>query len=176
MVKRGFIQIYTGDGKGKTTAALGLVIRARGHGLKVCYVYFFRNFDRWKCGEHGILKKVGIEIFGFAKKHPHFYKNVTKDEVRRECLKALEFIKKIYRKNKHDILVLDEILVSLRHGFLKEKEILEILSLKPKGMELVLTGRGGTRRIIKKADLVSQVKNIKHPYNSGIKARKGIEY
>jgi cob(I)alamin adenosyltransferase len=173
---RGLIQIYTGNGKGKTTAALGLAIRAVGHGLKIYYVYFHKNPDKWKYGEYGILSRLGIKTFGFAKKHPHFYRNADKNKIRQECLKALEFIKKIYQENKYDILILDEIFISLRDRFLKEKEILEILNLKPKNLELILTGRGATKRIIEKADLVSQIKNIKHPYNAGIRGRKGIEY
>ena len=173
-LNRGFIQIYTGNGKGKTTAAVGLAIRASAHRLKVCYVYFHKNPERY--GEQRILKQLGIETFAFAKKHPHFYKNVTKNKIRQECLEALGFIDKVYQQNKYDILILDEILISIRDGFLKEKELLEILGSKPKDLELILTGRGATKKITKKADLVSQIKNIKHPYDLGIKGRRGIEY
>lgn len=174
MKRKGLIQIYTGKGKGKTTAAIGLACRARGHNLKVCYIYFHKNSK--KSGEQRMLKKLGIETFGFAKKHPCFYKNVNKSKVRQECLDALEFIKKIYQQNKYDILILDEIFISLRDGFLTEKELLEILNLKPKNLELVLTGRGATKRVIEKAALVSEIKKLKHPYDLGIQGRKGIEY
>jgi len=174
MKRKGLIQIYTGKGKGKTTAAIGLACRARGHNLKVCYIYFHKNSK--KSGEQRMLKKLGIETFGFAKKHPFFYKNVNKSKVRQECLDALEFIKKIYQRNKYDILILDEIFISLRDGFLTEKELLEILNLKPKNLELVLTGRGATKRVIEKAALVSEIKKLKHPYDLGIQGRKGIEY
>lgn len=172
----GLIQVYTGDGKGKTTAAVGLAVRAVGQGLKVCYLSFYKEPDKWGYGEHRVLKKLGVATFGFAGKHPHFYKNVSKNEVRRECLKAMEFIRKIYQEKEYDILILDEVLVSLHDGFLKEKEVLDILDLKPKDLELVLTGRGATKKIVKKADLVSEIKKVKHPYDSGIKGRKGIEY
>ena len=91
-------------------------------------------------------------------------------------MEALEFIKKIYQQNKYDILILDEILISLYDGFLTGKELLEILNLKPKNLELVLTGRGATKKIIEKADLVSEIKKTKHPYDLGIQGRKGIEY
>ncbi len=169
-------QVYTGRGKGKTTAAVGLAVRAAANGLKVCWICFFKDPDRRKYGEHRALKKLGIDMFAFAKKHPRFHKGANRDKIRQECLKALEFVKKIYKENIYDILVLDEILISLRDGFLKEKEILEILDLKPEKLELVLTGRGATKKIIEKADLVSMVKKIKHPYDMGIQSRKGIEY
>ncbi|MFA5144551.1 MAG: cob(I)yrinic acid a,c-diamide adenosyltransferase [Candidatus Omnitrophota bacterium] len=175
-MKNGLIHIYTGDGKGKTTTAVGLACRARAHDLKVCYIYFHKDPEKWGYGEHKSLKKLGVDIFGFAEKHPHFYKDVTKSQVRVECLKGLEFIKKAYKKNRYDLLILDEILVSLREGFLVEKEVLSILSSKPKDLELVLTGRGPVKKIIGKASLVSHIKKIKHPYDSGIRARKGVEY
>lgn len=176
MKTKGLIQIYTGDGKGKTTAAIGLAIRALSHRLKVYYVYFYKNPNKWKYGELEILKRLGVKIFGFAKKHPYFYKNLSRNQVRQECLKAMEFIRKIYQQNKCAILILDEILISLRDGFLKEAEILDILNSKPEDLELILTGRGATKRIIEKADLVSEMKKIKHPYDIGVKGRRGIEY
>ena len=175
-MRQGLIQIYTGDGKGKTTAAVGLACRAVAHGLKVCCIYFHKNPERWKYGEHDTLRKLGIDIFGFAREHPHFYKKASLKKIREECLKGLEFVKKIYQEEKYDILILDEINISLRDGFLKEEEIMEILERKPENLELILTGRGASKRIIEKADLVSEIKNIKHPYESGIETRKGIEY
>jgi len=175
MAKKGLIQIYTGDGKGKTTAAIGLACRARGHNLRVCYIYFHKNPEK-RDGEHQVLKKLGVKVKGFAKRHPHFYKDVNEEEVRKACLNGLEFVKKIFQGNKYDILILDEILISLRDGFLKEEEVLDILNSKPEDLELVLTGRGLTENINKRADLVSEIKKIKHPYDSGIKRRIGIEY
>ena len=176
MKTKGLIQVYTGDGKGKTTAAVGLACRARGQGLKVCYVYFHKDPEKWGYGELKILEKLGVTVKGFAKKHPHFYKKVTPKDVRKKCLEGLKFVKKVYEENEYDILILDEIIISLRDGFLKEKEILDALSSKPEKLELILTGRDATKKIIKKADLVSEIKKIKHPYDSGMKGRKGIEY
>ena len=176
MTRKGLIQVYTGDGKGKTTATLGLAVRARGHNLKVCYIYFHKGPDRWEYGEHDTLQKLGVDIFGFAKKHPHFFKNIDHAKIRKECLRALEFVKKIYQENKYDILILDEINISVRDGFLKEEEVLGILDSKPKHLELIFTGRGVTKKIIEKADLVSEIKKIKHPYDVGVKRRRGIEY
>lgn len=175
-MEKGLIQIYTGDGKGKTTAAVGLACRAAAQGLRVCFVYFHKNPGRWKYGEHKFLRKLGIKVLGFAKKHPHFYKDTGKDDVRKECLKGLRFIKKLYQENKYDLLILDELNISLRDGFLKEGEVLDILDSKPGSLELVLTGRGASKRVIKKADLVSEIMNIKHPYDKKITGRRGIEY
>lgn len=176
MIRDGLIQIYSGDGKGKTTAVVGLAVRAIGHNLRVGYIYFHKDPKRWGYGEIKILKKLGVDVFGFAKKHPNFHKGLDSYEVRKECLNALGFIKKIYDGNKYDMLILDEIVISLRDGFLKEEEIMEILNAKPKHLELVLTGRGATEEIVKKADLVSQIKKIKHPYDLKERRRKGIEY
>ncbi len=176
MPRKGLIQIYTGEGKGKTTAAVGLACRACGHNLRVCYISFHKQPKRCKYGEHRVLEKLGAKIYGFAQKHPHFHKGVDKENIRRQCLKGLEFIKAIYQKNEYDILILDEILIALRDGFLKEEEVLEILDSKPWCLELILTGRGASEKVIEKADLVSEIKKIKHPYNSGIQGRRGIEY
>jgi len=176
MKPKGLIQVYTGEGKGKTTASVGLACRARGHNLKVCYIYFHKSPHIFGYGELKSLKKLGVDIFGFAKKHPHFHKDVDPNDIRKECLKGIEFIKRISKINKYDVLILDEILISLRDGFLKEGEILDVLNSKPKNLEIILTGRGATQKIIEKADLVSQIKKIKHPYELGIKRREGIEY
>ncbi len=116
---RGGIQIYTGEGKGKTTAGAGLACRARGHNLKVCYIHFHKEQDRFDYGELKSLKKLGVDIFGFAGKHPHFFKNIKADEIRKKCLKAMKLIEVIFQKKKYDILILDEILISLRDGFLE---------------------------------------------------------
>jgi len=174
-MEKGLIEVYTGDGKGKTTAVIGLACRAIGHNLKVCYIYFHKNPERWGYGEFKILKKIGVDVFGFAKEHPHFDK-VEKEKLREECLKGIEFIKKIYEEKKYDVIICDEILISLRDGFLEEEEIIKIMEEKPENVELVLTGRYITEKIIEKADLVSEIKKIKHPYDKGIKSRKGIEF
>lgn len=175
-MRQGLIQIYTGEGKGKTTTAVGLALRAKGHNLKVGYVFFHKNPKRFGYAELGLLKKIGVKVFGFSRKHPHFYKNLNPVKVRHECLKGMSFIKKICFVGNYDVLILDEILISLRDGFLKEKEILEIMNLKPRCMELIMTGRGVTNKIIKKADLVSIIKKKKHYFDRGIPKRKGIEF
>lgn len=170
------IQIYTGNGKGKSTAAVGQAARAAGHGLRVAWVSFFKGAEASPYGEFESFRRIGVEVFHFATKHPHFYENLSPDEVRRECLKGIEFVRTLFRQGRWDMLVLDEINIALRDGFLKENEVVQLLDEKPQNLELILTGRGATKKVMSKADLVSEVKKVKHPYDTGIGSRKGIDY
>jgi len=173
--QEGLIQVYTGDGKGKTTAAIGQAVRAVGHDFKVGLVYFFKNPQDFEYGELKALNKLGIKSFHFAPRHPHHYK-VGFEEVRQECLKGVEFVKRLFADKSWDLLILDELNIALRDGFLKEEEVLELLEAKPPNLELILTGRGATERVINKADLVSEIKNVRHPFKRLVTRRKGIEY
>ncbi|OGS21625.1 MAG: hypothetical protein A2252_12625 [Elusimicrobia bacterium RIFOXYA2_FULL_39_19] len=175
-MKTGLIQVYTGNGKGKTTASIGLAIRACGQKLKVCYTSFGKNPGKWGCGEHKILKHLGIDTFCFTQEHPHFHKSLTKAELKNRHSKCLKDLIILLRKKKYDLLILDEINNAIFNGYIEEKEVLNFLNTKPKNLEVVLTGRGASKNIIKKADLVSEIKKIKHPYDKGIYARKGIEF
>ncbi len=174
--ENGLIQVYTGEGKGKTTAAIGLAVRAAGHGFKVGFVSFFKDPEVFGDGEYQSLQKLGIKTFLFAKKHPHFYKELNPEDVRQQCYQGLEFVKGLFSDPSWDMLVLDEINIAVRDGFLKEEEVISLLEIKPEKLELILTGRGATERIIEKADLVSEIKEVKHPYTQGIGSREGIEY
>jgi cob(I)alamin adenosyltransferase len=176
MAERGFIQVYTGDGKGKTTAAIGQIIRALGHNLKACYISFHKDADRWGYGELKILKNLGVDTFSFANEHPHFCKKVSARKLRNECKKAVKFIKIKIFKASYDILVLDEINIALRDGYMKEKEVEKLLKDKPKSLNIILTGRGAPDRMLKKADLVSEMKKVKHPFDRRIKSRMGVEF
>ncbi len=168
--------MYTGDGKGKSTAAIGQAIRAVGHGFKIGWVSFFKHPQVFHQGEFKTLQKLGIDAFFFAKKHPYFYKGISPNGVREVCLKGVEFIKELFADETWDMLILDEINITLRDGFLREGEVLALLEAKPGKLELILTGRGATEKIIQKADLVSKIKKIKHPYDQGVQGREGIEY
>ena len=176
MKEKGLIQVYYGDGKGKSTAAIGQAVRAAGHGFKVGFVSFFKDPEVFGYGEFKSLQKLGIETFICAKKHPHFYKELSLSGLREECLKGVELIKELFQDQSWDMLILDEIDIAIRDGFLREEEVLSLLEAKPEKLELILTGRGATERIIKKADLVSEVREIKHPFEQGIAGREGIEY
>jgi cob(I)alamin adenosyltransferase len=176
MKKKGLIQVYTGAGKGKSTAAIGQAARAAGHGFKVGFVSFFKDPEAFGYGEYKSLEKLGVKTFLFAKKHPHFHKELNPDHVCQECSSGLEFIKGLFQNPSWDMLILDEINIAVRDGFLKEEDVLSLLEAKPKNLELILTGRGVTEKIMEKADLVSEVKEVKHPYSQGVKSREGIEY
>lgn len=176
MEKKGLVQVYTGNGKGKSTAAIGQAVRAAGHGYKVGFISFFKDPDVFGYGEYQSMEKLGIQTFHFARKHPHFYKDLNHDEVREECARGLEFIRGLLQDESWDMLVLDEINIALRDGFLEEEDVLSLLAEKPDTMELVLTGRGVSERILEKADLVSEIREVKHPFRQGVKSREGIEY
>jgi len=176
MKRRGLVQVYTGTGKGKSTAAVGQAVRAAGHGFKVGFISFFKDPEPFGYGEYKSLEKLGVRTFFLAKKHPHFHKELNPDDVRQQCSDALEFIKELFQDPSWDMLILDEINIAVRDGFLKEDEVLSLLEAKPEKLELVLTGRGATEKIIEKADLVSEMREVKHPYGQGTKSRKGIEY
>ncbi|MCM8799979.1 MAG: cob(I)yrinic acid a,c-diamide adenosyltransferase [Candidatus Omnitrophica bacterium] len=166
------IQVYTGKGKGKTTASLGLALRAVGAGLKV-YIAQFCKSGRYS--EIKVLKKIkGIKLEQFGR--ACFIKRKILREDRELAKKGLEKIKKIAKTKNYDMIILDEINIALHFKLLDTIELIELLRSIPKDKEIVITGRYAPKEIIKIADLVSEVKEIKHYYRKGIKARKGIEF
>jgi len=171
---KGLVHVYTGDGKGKTTAAIGLVIRAKGAGLKVLVAQLFKKDS----GEVRVLREIGITHMQFTSKHP-FFKNYSKDELKSEIKKCKAFVRNIFHKmkdEKYDVVVLDEIGPALKSGFFEPDELASLIMSKPERTELVMTGRGFPEQILKLADYVTEMKMIKHPFNKGIIARKGVEY
>lgn len=166
------IQVYTGTGKGKTTAALGLALRAAGSGLKVYIGQFIKGK---KYGELNALKKIKnikIEQFGrtcFIKREPN-KKDIELARI------GLERVKKNISIGIYDMVILDEINVALKLGLLKLGDIISLIKNTSKKTELVLTGRNAHPEILKIADLVSEIKDRKHYYKKGVKARRGIEY
>ncbi|MBE6053020.1 MAG: cob(I)yrinic acid a,c-diamide adenosyltransferase [Clostridium sartagoforme] len=176
-LEQGLIQIYTGEGKGKTTAAIGQGIRAYGNGLKVYMLQFLKG---GKTGELSTINELGdnFKIFRFEKPKD-FTWNLSKEELedlRLEIREGYNFILEVIRDNKCDVLIIDEIMAVLSNNFLKVKEVLHILDNKPKTMEIILTGRNVPKEIIEKSNLVTEMKCIKHYYEEGIPAREGIEY
>ncbi len=166
------IQIYTGDGKGKTTASLGLAIRAAGAGKKVYIAQFIKGKE---CSELKVLKKIKnikLEQFGSG----CFIKGKPKREDIEAAKAGFKKIKNIMEKGKYDVIILDEINVAMNLRLLDCREVLEFLKNTSKKVELILTGRNAPREILRSADLVSFIKEIKHYFKSGLKARKGIEY
>jgi len=179
----GKIQVYAGDGKGKTTAALGLAIRALAQGLKVKIVYFDKGGDFY--GERKILDllannyQISYQATGLSRFDPttHKFRFGVTDGDKEEGKKALEIVKQIFANaNYPDLLILDEINPAITLGIIELTEVLEILQLRPKDLELVLTGRSVCSEIIALADLVTEMKPLKHYFDQGVEARKGIEY
>ncbi len=173
-LKRGLIQVYTGNGKGKTTAALGLALRASGHGFRVYIIQFMKgwpNYGELKAVEH--LPSVKLRQFGRAE----FVDRDNPDPADvRMAHDALRHAAEVMARGECDILILDEINVALDFGLITLDEVLRLLDAKPPTMELVLTGRNAHPELIRRADLVTEMLDIKHPYAEGVAARKGIEY
>jgi cob(I)alamin adenosyltransferase len=169
------VQVYTGDGKGKTTAALGLALRAVGHGHRVLILQFLKGEEE-NSGERFSAQKLAplltIQPMGRAgfinKDHPD-----PKDKAMAE--KALEYARAVIQEGKTDILILDEINVAVAFGLLPVEAVLQIIQLKPEHMELVLTGRYADPQIMDKADLVTEMKNRKHYFEKGVPDRISIE-
>lgn len=175
-MKTGLIHIYTGDGKGKTTAAVGLAVRALGHGLKVCYVHFNKQPELYGYNEINNLKRLGATVLGYANGHWSFNPAVTPEESRNDVLLGLQELAKFIQLDNPDMLIMDEILISLRDGALEEDELISFIDRKPEHLEMVMTGRGASDEIINRADYVSNIQKIKHPYDRKIYSRQGIEY
>lgn len=169
---KGYIQVYTGNGKGKTTAALGLAIRAAGAGLKVFIAQFV------KMGEYSEIKAlesfkdlITVEQFGSGR----FIKGTPSASDIEAAQKGVERVKAALASGQYNVVIMEEANVAALFGLLSVEEILKIMVEKPKNVELVITGRGADNRIIERADLVTEMKQIKHYFQKGVKARIGIE-
>lgn len=170
---RGLVHIYTGDGKGKTTSVFGLAIRALAHGKKI-YIGQFMKGQPY--GETLYLKDdQNIEITQYG-----WRDCIRKDEVgeihRKIVEDGLSRCAVLMLSNKYDLVILDEIIVTVWFGLIDEKKLLEFIDIKPYETELVLTGRYASEALIGRADLVTEMRKIKHPYDKGIEAKAGIEY
>jgi cob(I)alamin adenosyltransferase len=168
----GYVQVYTGDGKGKTTAAIGLTFRAAGAGLKVYIAQFLKMGDY---SEIKALKRfsdlITIEQFGLG----HFTNGNPEQEDIDAAQAGLERVKRVMQSNTHDIMILEEANVAVKYGLISVQDLIHLIESKPTNMELVITGRGASPKIIERADLVTEMKAIKHYYKKGVKARVGIE-
>lgn len=173
-MEKGLIEVYCGDGKGKTTAAIGLAIRAISHGFKVCFIIFFKPRVIFEQGQGKTLRRLGIEVHNLIPVKLHSYRKMGFEKGRKKFLKALSFIEKISQKD-YDLLILDEMNIVLREGYLRKEEILRFLEKKSKRLEIVFTGRGAPQWLIERAELISEIRKIKHPFDQGIKEREGID-
>ena len=171
MVK-GYIQVYTGNGKGKTTAALGLSLRAVGAGFNVFIAQFVKGMEYSELNSIKQLSpKITLKQFG---RDCFIYKDPEEKDFK-VARKGFEQVKKIVAEGNYEVVILDEINIATHYKLISIEEILELLETKPEKVEIVLTGRNVDNRIIEKADLVTEMKEIKHYYQKGVQARKGIE-
>ena len=172
-LERGCVQVYTGNGKGKTTASLGLALRAVGRGLKVCVFQFIKGGGQY--GEHLAAEKLAPLLTIIQTGRPGWVntKDITED--RQVAQDALVKAQKLLTSGEFDLFVCDEINGAVGFGLIEVEQVLELIHLKPGKTELVLTGRNAHERIVEAADLVTEMRDIKHYYKSGVPARTGIE-
>ncbi|HXX53201.1 MAG TPA: cob(I)yrinic acid a,c-diamide adenosyltransferase [Thermodesulfovibrionales bacterium] len=171
-MRKGYIQVYTGDGKGKTTAALGLALRAAGAGLKVFIAQFVKQR---RCSEHEMLERfqglITVRQYGRG----FILKRKPKPSDVRAAQEGLGDLISIMKSASFDVVILDEANVAAHYNLLTVNDLLYLMELKPKKTELVITGRYADEKIIQRADLVTEMREIKHYKDKGIKARRGIE-
>ena len=169
------IQVYTGDGKGKTTAALGLCFRAAGHGLRSVVFFFMKGFIEY--GELGAAQRMGglVEVVQCGR--ASFVDRENPDPVDvRMAQEGLEKARRAVSSGDYDIVVLDELNVALDFELLPIDGVLELLAEAPEDLEIVITGRGAAPEVIEKADLVTEMRELKHYHRRGARARKGFEF
>ena len=168
----GYCHIYTGDGKGKTTASLGLAIRAAGAGIRVYIAQFLKGME--SCELHALERfsdLITVERFG----RECFIVNTPQEEDFTLAKQAIERVKEVLLKGKYGMVILDEVNLAVHLGLIGVGDITEIIDKKPQAVEIILTGRHAHENIIEKADLVTEMVEVKHYYKKGVKARKGIE-
>ena len=177
MDKNGLIIVYTGKGKGKTTAALGIALRATGYDKKICMIQFIKG--SWHYGEMDSSKRLEpeFEMITIGKG----FVGIIDDESPREdhgkiAKEAIKVSKEKIQSKKYDIVILDEINYAVNLGLISVNDVLDLIKTKPDNVDLVLTGNHVKNEIIEIADLVTEMKEIKHPFQKGIKAKKGIDF
>jgi cob(I)alamin adenosyltransferase len=173
----GLIHVYTGDGKGKSTAALGQVLRALGYGMRAYIVQFLKSKERFS-GEIRSLSQFddNIELVRYHQIHPMFDPGMDANQLRASVSEALDEARKAMLSGNYDLVVLDEINNAIADGFADTKIIVDFIMSKPKAVELILTGRSAAQEVVDLADYVTEMKCIKHPFQRGIPARRGIEF
>jgi len=174
-LEKGYIHLYYGDGKGKTTTSMGLAVRAAGYGMKVLIYQFMKNN---KTSERNILNSISNITIVNGLDEEKFSFQMTEEEKKERKTYYTEQFKEITSKasmGDYDMLIMDEIIYTIRAGLMEEEIVLEFLRNKPKSLEVVLTGNSPSEKMINAADYVSEIKKIKHPFEQGVKARYGIE-
>lgn len=173
--ERGLILVFTGNGKGKTTAALGLGLRAWGHEMKVLILQFIKSRT---CGEHLAARQMqpGLEIRPLGLGFIDFKDPQAVARQQQAAREALDKVEKAMLSGQYQLLILDEILYALKYHLIPLQDVMDLLERRPEALHLVLTGRDAPPEVIERADLVTEMKEIKHPFQQGIDAQKGIEF
>ena len=170
----GLVQVFTGNGKGKTTAALGTVMRAAGHGFKVFVVFFFKG--DYTLGEYATLPLLpGVTVASYGLRHLIDRNNLQPQDIE-EAELALRAAGEAVVSGEYDLVLMDEVNVAIEFELIKLESVIDIVKKKPEHVELILTGRYAHDKLIEIADLVTEMVNLKHPFDKGIEARKGIDY
>ncbi len=171
--RQGLVVVNTGHGKGKTTAALGVVLRAWGRGMRVVVIQFVKTRTS-NYGENRAARKLGIEMIPMGEGFTWLSKDIEKDKA--TARKAWELARQKIGSGEYDIVVLDEITYPLTYGWIPVQEVIDALRQRPAGLHVVITGRDAPQELIDYADLVTEMREIKHPYQKGLKAQPGIEF
>jgi cob(I)alamin adenosyltransferase len=177
MSEKGLVIVYTGNGKGKTTAALGMALRAIGYDHKVCMLQFIKG--SWHYGEMDSSKKLepNFELIAVGKGFVGILDdNSPREEHEKYAAEAVRICREKIFSEKYDVIILDEVNYAITLGLIDVQKIIKIIKEKPSELDLVLTGRDVKEEIVELADLVTEMKEIKHPFKSGIKAKKGIDF
>jgi cob(I)alamin adenosyltransferase len=171
--KKGLVQVYYGDGKGKTTASLGLILRAVGHNLRVLLVQFFKNTPTGEIASLQFLP--GVTVYRFGSRE-FIRENQVTEEEKNEFLCGWHLAQKALQSQDYDLVVLDELPYAFFYNLLSWEDFQKVMEVRNREIEVVITGRRVPQALIDAADLVSEIRNIKHPYEQGIPARRGMEY
>jgi cob(I)alamin adenosyltransferase len=169
----GLVMVYTGDGKGKTTAALGMLLRAWGQGMRITVMQFVKSPDSI-CGEHKALQKLGLEVVTLGSGFTWIGNNMQKN--RTFSRELWEQVKIKISSGKYDMLILDEFTYALKFGWIPVQEVMETLKNRPSGLHVIITGREASQEITEYADTVMEIRSLKHHLYQGVPAQKGIEF
>ncbi|MDR4505879.1 MAG: cob(I)yrinic acid a,c-diamide adenosyltransferase [Candidatus Scalindua sp.] len=175
-MENGLLIVYTGNGKGKTTAAIGSAVRAVGQGCRVLMLQFIKG--SWKYGELESAKRLqpDFEILPLGKGFVGANSKLDEKEVQENISKSWSRAKDAILSDRYDMVILDEINYVIGYGLIPVEEVVTVLEKRPKRLHVIMTGRNVHERVVEKADLVTEMREIKHPYSRGIKAQKGIEF
>jgi cob(I)alamin adenosyltransferase len=173
-MEKGLLIVFTGNGKGKTTAALGLAMRACGHRMRVCMIQFVKG--KWKSGETEAARRFEdlMEIHTMGKGFVKTEKDIERH--RAVAKQAWEFAQDILMSSKYRFVILDELTYLIKYKIIDEVEVVQTLARKPADLHIIVTGREAPESLIDVADLVTEMRDIKHPHRVGVKAQRGVEY